>query len=313
MSAVFTLAGALALLQVPVLLDRFDGRLSSRWIVRLGASSLFAGALLSHIGLALITAPTVLRALHLHRFAAICDRLLLHLGVAVPSYLGWFALVLFAGSSVLWVRGVIRAVGADRSLRAGLEHLSTSSWCGYPVRIVESSVATAFGLGGRNSTIVVTTELLNRLEVEERDVVLAHEAAHLRYRDPALLRALRSLELAAPRWLLLRRAIGCVRLAIERAADESASGRAPQRRKAAVIALLKATGIEAPLAPAISSVETVARRIQALRRPAPRVSASSLLVATLLVAALLGVSIGGIANWLSHGHTALALAGWCPI
>lgn len=313
MSAVITLAGALALLQIPVLLDRFEAHLPSRWTVHLGAWSLFAGTLLSHIGLALIAAPTVLRALHLHRFASICERLLLHLGVTVPSYLGWLGMLLFVWSSFMWIRGVIRAVSADRSLRTSLERLSTSSWCGHSVQIVESSVATAFGLGGRNSTIVVTTELLGRLEAEERDVVLAHEAAHLRFRDPALLRSLRSLELAAPRWLGLERAIGCVRLAIERAADESASGVSPRRREAAVAALLKATGIEHPVAPAISSVETVARRIQALRRPAQQPRGHSLLMTGLLVAVLVGMSMGGIASWLSHGHTALALAGWCPV
>ena len=313
MPAAITLAGALALLQVPVLLDRLDGHLASRWIVRLGASSLFLGAALSHVGLALIAAPTVLRALDLHGLAGICDRLLLHLGVSVPSYLGWIALALFVSSSWMWARGIVRAAGAERALRANVEYLSASDWCGYPVHVVESPVATAFGLGGRRSAIVVTTALLNRLKCEERDVVLAHEAAHLRSRDPALLRSLRALELAAPRWLLLGRAVGCVRLAIERAADESASGRRPQRRMAAASALLKATGIESPATPAMSSAETIARRIQALRRPAPQSPTYLLSGAALLVAAVLGVSIGGIISWLSHGHAALALAGWCPI
>ncbi len=313
MAAVVTLMGALALLQVPVVLDRFERHLPARWMVRLGVSSLITGSVLSHLGLLLIALPTLLRAMNLRQFAGVCDRLLLHMGLAVPPFIGWVSSGLLLWSSLMWVRGSVKAVRADRSLREGVDRLTATEWRDYPVYILESPVATAFGLGGRVESIIVTTGLMDRLDPVEREVVLAHEAAHVRFRDPALLRSLRAMELAAPRWLMLGASVGCVRLAVERAADEVASGRVPERRSAAISALLKATGVESPPTPAMSSVETIARRIRALTGPATPQRRFPVATAAIFVTALLVVAVGGVLSWFSHGHAALALAGWCPI
>lgn len=313
MSAVVTLVGALSLLWVPSLLDRVGRHLSPRWVVRLGASSIFLGVFVSAVGLALIAAPTVLRSLDLHRLASVCDRLLIHLGVAVPGYLGWLGFVALVTIVALATKGTIQALRADHELRFVLQGDATESFGEFPVMVVKSSLATAFGLGGRSPRIIITTALAERLDQSERDVVLAHEAAHLRYRDPELLRVLRALELASPRWLPLAKAVACVRLAVERAADEAAGGVTPQRRRIAVNAVLKATGIDNPPLPAISSAETIARRVSALLDPAPSHSGFTISAAASLVVVPMAISGAGIVSWVSHGHTALALVGWCPV
>lgn len=313
MALMVTLFGALLLLATPILLDRAEGRVPAHWVARLGSFSLFAGASILHLSLALGAVPTVLRALDLHRFASVCDRLLLHLGVSVPPYLGWLSLVLFVVSATSLARGLVLAIRADRGVRAAT--FASASWRGhgFPISVVESTNATAFGLGGRHERIVISSGLVERLDPAELDVVIAHEAAHLLHRDPALLRALYALELGASAVPWLGRSVSSVRLAIERAADEAAVYGDPFRRQAAVGALMKATGIDGLTLPALSTVETLARRISALLQPQPSYEGFWAPTAALLVALPLAVSIVGVASWVTHGHVALLAAGWCPI
>jgi hypothetical protein len=314
MSGLITLVGALALVCVPLALDRIDSLLPPRWAVRFGAASLLAGSGIWHLALGLIAAPTVLRALDLHYLAGVCGRLLLHLGVSVPGYLAWPALLLLAASSITFARGTFSAFRADRELRQVIPVEAAASIDSYPVTLLDTSAAFAFGVGGRRPRIVITSGLDQQLTPEEREVVLAHEAAHLRNGDPRLLRWLRAVELGSSRAPLVVKSVAAVRLAIERSADEVATGQDAARRRAAARAILVATGLEDPFLPALSQADTIARRVRALLGPSnPPALFSVIAVVGGLSLLPLAVSVWGVATWISHSHLALSLVGWCPI
>jgi len=55
------------------------------------------------------------------------------------------------------------------------------------INVVDSDVPNCFSVGGPDPTIVVSRGLVDRLDDDELDAVLAHELAHLRNRDAAVM------------------------------------------------------------------------------------------------------------------------------
>lgn len=309
MAALLTLCAAVGLVGVPQVLDRLDQPIRN---TRLTTVSFLAGGLIFEMSLALVAAPNVLRALNLGRFAAICDRMLVHLGAVLPPVWGWLALVLLVGSLTAASLALVSSVRFQRKLRRSLFHVPDFTHRGLRHVLVDSSLPIAFGLGGSNGPVVLSTGLLQRLDELEIDVVLAHEAAHIRNRHPAFLLAVHVMERAALGLPWVERSAASARLAMERMADERAVMHDPPRRRAAAQALLKMAEVDVGVLPAMSAVDTVARRVGALVQPPSqdqgwRRWVGATLVGTPLVVAAIGMSV-----WASHGHASLAAAGICP-
>jgi len=99
----------------------------------------------------------------------------------------------FAAQYFLGERSALRAVGARRveseaypELHDALVRLSGIVGVETPaLAVARTDVPNAFAVGRRpaHATVVVTTGLLDLLDAEERDAVLAHELAHVRNRD----------------------------------------------------------------------------------------------------------------------------------
>ena len=121
--------------------------------------------------------------------------------------------------------------GAVRTVRLVRDHRQLRLHAPHPVQIAESAKPYAVTLPGRAGQIVISTAMIDLLDDDERGIVLAHEAAHARYRhDRYLLIA----ELAAAAVPPLRALARRVNYSIERWADEAAAAACGDRKLVAI-------------------------------------------------------------------------------
>ncbi|ELZ06461.1 heat shock protein HtpX [Natrialba chahannaoensis JCM 10990] len=102
---------------------------------------------------------------------------------------GGFSLVQYYFSDTLTLRSMgAKKVSADEypQLHSSVERLSQQADLPKPtVAVVDSNVPNAFATGRnqRNAAVAVTSGLMNTLDREELDGVIAHELAHVKNRD----------------------------------------------------------------------------------------------------------------------------------
>jgi heat shock protein HtpX len=123
------------------------------------------------------------------------------LGVAVPPLAGRAALVALAVGGFAWAqlryarRAALAAVdarpvdaAAAPALHGRVTRLAAGMDVGAPtVAVADARVPNAFTVGGLSgATLVVSTGLLDALDGPELDAVLAHELAHVKNRDAAV-------------------------------------------------------------------------------------------------------------------------------
>ncbi|ADD05605.1 HtpX-like protease [Natrialba magadii ATCC 43099] len=102
---------------------------------------------------------------------------------------GGFSLVQYYFSDTLTLRSMgAKEVSADEypQLHSSVERLSQQADLPKPtVAVVDSNVPNAFATGRnqRNAAVAVTSGLMNTLDREELDGVIAHELAHVKNRD----------------------------------------------------------------------------------------------------------------------------------
>ncbi|RQH00816.1 zinc metalloprotease HtpX [Natrarchaeobius oligotrophus] len=102
---------------------------------------------------------------------------------------GGFSLVQYYFSDTLTLRSMgAKTVSADEypQLHGSIERLSQQADLPKPkVAVIDSQVPNAFATGRnqRNAAVAVTTGLMNTLDRDELDGVLAHELAHVKNRD----------------------------------------------------------------------------------------------------------------------------------
>lgn len=126
---------------------------------------------------------------------------------------------LLAVAGVTVTRHAVREVRRLRTVHARVAHLPRAG----DLCVVEDSRPDAYALPGSRRTparIVVTTGMLRSLTAAEREVLLAHERAHLRARHHLFLGAA---QLAAGCHPALATVLSQVSYAAERAADEEAA------------------------------------------------------------------------------------------
>ncbi len=201
------------------------------------------------------------------------------------------------------VRALAAAAGTARCLP-----------CIGQLAVLDDPEPDAYALPGLPGRIVVTSGMLDALDERERQVLVAHERAHLACGHYLFVTATHLAAAANP---LLRPVEAAVRYAVERWADEVAAGRIGDRRVAAVTvgkaALLTTADRRAP-SPALSMVTRklrragpVPRRVAALLAapPGPR---PLLLAVAVIVLGLAATSTFEIARDV-HALFELAQAG----
>ena len=200
-------------------------------------------------------------------------------GVVVLALLGRAA-----RHAVVAVRHLWAAEATCRQLGPGADGLV----------VTDDSVPDAYAVQGLRGRIVVSRAMLSGLPADERRVLLAHEASHLRHHHHVYLQLT---QLAAAANPALRQVTDAVHAAVERWADEDAATEVGDRPLAAR-ALARASllrhhspaRVPRPAAALTAVTSGVVSRTQALLRPAPRprralVLSTSALVLTAAVAA----------------------------
>ena len=173
----------------------------------------------------------------------------------VPGPLGAAALVALPVMSA-------RVVLGERRRRAALQAHGGPAG----VDVLPTDVPVAHAVPGRPGRVVVSLGLLRRLEPDERQVVLAHEQAHLDLRHDRFLRLGDASARAVPVLVPLVRQL---RFATERWADEAAAEQLGDRQLVAR-AIARAALVGTAPAPAMGVGGTgVADRVKALIAPAP--------------------------------------------
>jgi Zn-dependent protease with chaperone function len=114
----------------------------------------------------------------------------------------WVVLIGVLASSLMLLRRLVGRIAVGRVIRSSslpdpdrhpdlqgmVDRISTSAGLKRPptVLVVDSGSAGAFATGGGRPKIVVSTELLERLDLLEIEAVLAHEIAHVQAHDVPL-------------------------------------------------------------------------------------------------------------------------------
>jgi Zn-dependent protease with chaperone function len=214
----------------------------------------------------------------------------------VPSFVGVLAVVTL---TLLLGASLRRAALLGRDLWVASQtcrRLDVSD--GVPV-VVDDPVPDAYALPGLvTGRVVVSTGMLQALDVDERRALLAHEASHLAHRHHLYLAATGLAAAANP---LLRPVASAVRRSVERWADEDAAQAVDDRRLVAralaraglAIAAARRPETRHPRPAGLLGVAglDVSDRAHALLRPPPRRRRG--LVAALLIVAM--TAIGGSA------------------
>lgn len=282
------LVAAVALLVLPALARPLVGRLPAASLARLSAVSLAAGLVLLEISLLHEAAPAFLHWVGLSRIAAACHALGGHL-------LGghWLGGLVAGVGAVAVAAGAWHGMVLARRARRALRGASALGWCEQrgecKLVTLPTGQPVALGVPGAPPIVVVSEGLVDALEAEELDAVVRHEQAHLRHRHPRYL-LLMSAAGALARLPAIRDSLTVLQLAIERWADDAATGNRTEQRAATRRALLRLGSETVPrrAAPPLAPGLTL-ERVRALERPGPP-------------------STAGVGPALSAGTAALAVA-----
>lgn len=305
------IAAGLLLLALPAAARPVGRQVPSAEWARLCVAALLGGALLVEAGLVLLAAPTVLRALGVPALAQACDRLvgpLMPLGGAG----GWTAALLAAALPAATVRGwrradaQVRGLGIERCL--GTHHPGE----GYELVVLPTAEQVAYSVDHLVPQVVVSQGLLDTLAASQVDAVVAHERAHLRLGHPRLLLAAAAVRHALRWWPPAARSHAVLRVALERWADDEATGDPAARKhlRDALVALA-ATDLGGAVA-AFSLAAATLERIEAMDgTPRAPLGIHAVLYAPGLAGGLVAVAVTG--TWASQARLVLAMAGRCTI
>lgn len=176
---------------------------------------------------------------------------------------------------VLLVTALLRSLRTATDLRQAVLAARRLREASEGLVLLEDDVADAFAVPGLHGKVVVTRGMLRALTPPERRVLIAHEQAHLAHHHQLYIQAAHLAAAANP---LLRPVAAQVRGLTERWADEEAAAAVGDRRLTAralakaALARAATRGAAPPRLAMAASVDSMAQRVLALTRPAPRPS-----------------------------------------
>jgi len=307
------LASALGLLALPGCARPLGRRLPPAEWAKLCAGLLLAGGVALEAGLVVVGGPTALRLAGMKGVADLCEHLL---GALAPggTPLGMAAAMTALLLAVAAGRSLVRARHSRRVLRVEPGLGWHVEWCGHDLVVLPSEELVAFSAGGRPPQVVVSQRLVDILADHELAAVLRHELAHVHHRHERYLLLARVVEQSL--WLLpfVRRSTGALRCALERWADEEASGGARRGResvRAALVRVIEATAT--PDVAAFVSLGTVVERLQALQAaPASGLSLLRRFVVYVPALVLVLLAVAALEGTVEHVAMLRVFAGLCP-
>jgi len=229
--------------------------------------------------------------------ATLDDHPALELPEPVPGPIALVAGLLLAAGGVRLVRDAHRRISTNRRLRAigdPTQEMVVADWSA-PMAVAVP------GAAGRRGHLLVTTGILLLLNPGERQVVLAHERAHLAHRHYRLTAVAAAAAAVNPLLIPVRRA---VEFLVERWADEDAAADVGDRDLAArAVARAALAGSGAGTTALGIDGGVVVQRVRALSRPTP-----APLLRRLAGPALLGIVIVAVAATATGAFVRLAQA-----
>lgn len=188
------------------------------------------------------------------------------------------------------------ARGFTRARRVRRSQLDTLALVGRPhpdgYTVVDHEVPVAYCLPGGAGTVVMSTGATSLLTDRERELVLGHERRHLRARHDLALAYSDALARTFPVSRLFAEAHDHVRVLLEMAADDSASGTADRRTLATALVVLS-TGVrpDAALAAADTAALQRVRRLTSDARPGRGVGPLAGLASVVALALPVGIAL----------------------
>ncbi|MEU6662490.1 M56 family metallopeptidase [Streptomyces sp. NPDC046821] len=271
-----------------------------------GFSVVLAGS--STAALGLLASAGALRLPPVAAFAHLSPPLLGD-DASVPLPVSLLALVALAAGACALVRTGLRQRREMRTAHAG------SAGGADELSVHPDESPYAYALPGRPGRIVVTTGMLRALDAREREVLFAHERAHLKGRHHLFLSAA---ELAVTLHPMLRGLREPLAYALERWADESAASATGDRALTAraigraALAAARAPGPGArPRVALAATAGPVPRRVSALLAPGstsarPRKALRRTVAGALLVCAALSAGAATEAAYDLHSGVEVA-------
>lgn len=112
--------------------------------------------------------------------------------IAIGAAGAWFAIAFFAHQAIIDMATKARSLTISEEPRAYrlLENLAISRGLTTPkLKVIETPVLNAYasGIRDKNYTVTLTRGLLNELDDEELESVIAHELSHIRHKDVRML------------------------------------------------------------------------------------------------------------------------------
>lgn len=307
------LAAGLGLLVLPGLTYRLARRMPPAAWARSTGRTLLAGAVVVELAAVIHAAPTILRAAGISALASACERLVGPLAPGGP-WTGWPAAAVALTLPALAGVGLARARSVRRATRIEGWLGRHDRFAGYDLAVLPTPALLAVSVSGADGQIVVSEGLVEALSPAELTAVLRHEAAHLDHRHDRYLLLATALEHAFVLLSPVRRSTGALRVALERWADEEATGETTAERVVLHAALLGLSGaLAAPGIAAFSAAETVFERLQAMRAAPPR-SCRPRYAVVYAPAVVLGLTVtlaGGV--WAGDLGMVIAMAGRCAV
>ncbi len=134
----------------------------------------------------------LLGGLYVVFFVVLLQLFSMSLGAVIAIMAGLAFLQYFTSDRIALAASGAKVVGPDKApeLHAMVERLSTMAGLPKPrVAVIDSDVPNAFATGRspKHSAVAITRGLWQRLEPREVEAVLAHELAHVRHRDVAVM------------------------------------------------------------------------------------------------------------------------------
>ena len=294
-AALLVLVGLL-LLVVPGFIG-IPNRGSGREWAQLSFASLLLGFATFEIGLTLVALPTVLLTLHAAGFAAICEHVLTPLSPG-GDVIGWTA-ALVAGSVAAraWYAG---KRGHQQACAAEVE-----PWLGrhenrgdFDLVVLPTTRLLAMSVPSEQPQVLISDGLVDRLDPDQVEAVIRHEATHHRCRHWRYSLIAASIERSLRPIPGMRKSTEVLRTALESWADEAAAGGSVAGRALVRRAI---TALAGP----------IDRRRRLDRSPArATVGLRFATYAPLLILAV--VSLALFTGWVVGAHHAAALGGYCP-
>jgi Zn-dependent protease with chaperone function len=307
-AALLVLLGC-ALLTLPGLF-RSPPRLPAAEWARIAAISLLLGFAAFEVGLVFLALPTVLRALQATGFAASCEKVLTPLAPG-GDVIGW-------GSGVVALIVALRAWRAVRRARRNTGAVEAEPWFGrhehrgdFELVVLPTHELLAVSVPAALPQVLISDGLVERLDDEQLEAVIRHEASHHRFRHWRFSLLAAAVERGFWSLPLVVRSTDALRSALEGWADEAAAGDSSSGRAVVRDALVAVGGPIDERAESTSS-RTLRDRARRLEHgpPARRLALRFAVHAPVVLLAVTTVAL--FVGWIAGAHHATALTGHCP-